>query len=130
MATTKKDETAQATPVAAPKEPKKAETKDKTEANGFTPSPPVKVIGPIPVGEKGTTLRCAIFAREVEVDECGKKEKVTVHSAVLQKTYVSPEGEVKTSQSLRTGELPLAILMLESAHAWCQNGNGNGKQKQ
>lgn len=82
---------------------------------------PIKVIGPIPTTERAM-LKVSIFTNERELEG----EKVTLYSAVLQKSYRTTEGGWATTQSLNRGELKLAALLLENAHATISELAGNG----
>jgi uncharacterized protein YfaS (alpha-2-macroglobulin family) len=86
---------------------------ERTEAAAATPGDrPFAKFGPYPTGASGSFLTVAVWKREVVVEG---GEVVTVMSASLQRSYRDAEGNIKNSSSLRSGELQLAILLLEKA---------------
>lgn len=95
----------------------------KTEPPG---EKPFCKFGPYPTSEKRTFLTVAIWRREVQVEG---GELVMVYNVGLTRTYYDQAGQPKSSNTLRSVELPLAILLLEKADRYIKDlkeGNGNG----
>lgn len=77
--------------------------------------------GPYPTSERRTYLTVAIWRREVTVEG---GEVVEVFSVALTRTFYDKEGQPRSSGTLRSIELPLAILLLEKADRYIRELKG------
>lgn len=77
---------------------------------------PVMKFGPFPTSEKRTHLSVAVWRREVTDPQSG--EIYAVYNVGLSRTYYNGGPEPKTSSTIRASEIPLAIMMLQTAQRW------------
>ena len=79
---------------------------------------PVMKFGPFPTSEKRTHLSVAVWRREVTDQQSG--EVYAVYNVGLSRTYYNGAAgnEPKTSSTIRASEIPLAIMMLQTAQRW------------
>ena len=77
---------------------------------------PVMKFGPFPTSEKRTHLSVAVWRREVTDPNTG--EIYAVYNVGLSRTYYNGGPDPKTSSTIRASEIPLAIMMLETASRW------------
>lgn len=81
--------------------------------------------GPYPTSERRTFLTVAIWRREVQVEG---GELVMVYNVSLSRSYVDQQsGQTKSSSTLRSVEIPLAILLLEKADRYIRELKGGGE---
>lgn len=79
---------------------------------------PVMKFGPFPTSEKRTHLSVAVWRREVTDPQT--HEVYAVFNVGISRVYYNgPNGnEPKTSSTIRASEIPLAVMMLETAARW------------
>jgi hypothetical protein len=70
-------------------------------------------LGPYPTSSKGTFIGVAIWKKEVTANDTG--EVFDAFSVSLSRTYHDAAGQPKNSSSLRSGDIQLALLLLEKA---------------
>jgi hypothetical protein len=81
--------------------------------------------GPYPTASKRTFLSCSIWRKGVVIEG---GEVVFVYNVGLTRTYYGPDDVPKSSNTLRSSELQLAMLLLEKAdrHIRDQRNAGGG----
>lgn len=84
---------------------------------------PIMKFGPYPTSERRTFLSVSIWKSKELVNDGG--EPYFAYSVAVTRTYYNGGPDPKNSSTIRAGEIPLAVLLLEKADSWIkQQRNG------